>query len=298
MAFEITQWFIHGVDENVTHLAQQKDSKISGSVRMKTGVIGKTQPFQRLGTVEMVPAVRDSDTTYMNPPQTKRRAVLLDMNAAVLIDELDELKTLTNPMSEFAQMLANARNRQIDRFVLSPSLTGAGGVLGLATTVDEGAETSGTAALPAGQQIAAGGTGLTMAKLRDTKLILDNADVEEDDRYFWTSPEGIQDLLADNTVTSSDFNTIKALVAGGFPMDQTWMGFKWRTSTLLPLAASIRNCFAYQKLGVGCAVGIKSISVSTAPHKWDNHQAIIKLSAGAVRIDDSRVVSVLIDESV
>jgi hypothetical protein len=35
-----------------------------------------------------------------------------------------------------------------------------------------------------------------------------------------------------------------------------------------------------------------------APHKWGNQQILLKLSMGAVRIQDPYVVSVAIDESV
>src|SRR5262245_16698170 len=132
MAFFNEAWFIHAVNDNVIHLAQQIEQRVMGTVRTREGVVGKTDPWQRLAAAEMVlVTARDADTSYLNPAQSKRRAILRDFNAAVLIDEFDTLKTLTNPQSEFAQMLVRARNRQMDRFVLSVPASGVGGAIGL-----------------------------------------------------------------------------------------------------------------------------------------------------------------------
>jgi len=291
-------WFIHAVNDNVTHLAQQKRAKSTGSVRRRDGVVGKTYPFNRIGAVEMTLITsRDGTTDYLNPAQTKRRAVLRDFGAAALIDDFDQVKTLTSPQSEASMMIAQARERQVDRLLFSVTAAQVGGIIGLATTVDEAAETTGTQAVT--QTVANGGTGLTMAKIRTTIGFLDAADVDQDDRYFVASPEGILDLLADSTVTSSDFSSLRALEAGTFPMDATWMGFKWRKSTLLPKTGNIRTCMAWQKNAVGLAVGlITDVKVNENPERWNNTQVVCKLSAGAVRIDDLGVVQVDIDESV
>src|SRR5882724_7436993 len=119
MAFFNEAWFIHAVNDAVIQLAQQKKSVVRGAVRTREGVKGKTDPWQRIDAVEMQVVSRDSDTTYLNPPQSKRRAVLVDRAAAVLVDELDEVRMLTDPMSEHTQMLVFARERQLDRLVLS-----------------------------------------------------------------------------------------------------------------------------------------------------------------------------------
>ena len=176
--------------------------------------------------------------------------------------------------------------------------TGTGGFLGKATTVDEAGETSSLTDLPSAQQIVNAGTNLTMAKIRQANRMLDDADVEDDDRYFFYSPMAMEKLLTDSTVTSSEYGSIDRLVKGGFGLDETWMKFKWRRSTRLPKSGNIRSCIALQKMGVGLALGlVKNVDVNVAPHKWNNMQAIIKLSGGAVRVDDSRVIQVDIDES-
>jgi hypothetical protein len=282
-----------------------------GAVRMKTGVVGKTWPFNRIGAVDLPEvSVRDGDTTYLNPPQSKRRAVLRDFQGYVLIDDFDEVKQLANPQSEFAQILAFALNRKYDDLVVGvPGLgaagaagVGVGGVLGKATTVDEAGESSSQSDLPTAQQIVNGAANLTFLKIATAKQIMDEADVDEEDRYFFYSPDAFTSLAtqADGVkVLSSDYNTVKRIVGGGFGMDETWYGFKWRKSTRLPKAGNIRSLCAFQKNAVGLAVGlVKEAIVSDAPHKNNNTQVGVKLSAGAVRVDDKGVVQVDIDESV
>ena len=310
MALYNEQWFIHGVSENVTFLAQQKKSKVMGAMRSKEGVVGKTWPFNRLGATSMSQVSRDAATSYVNPPQSKRRAVLVDFAVAVLIDAFDEVKTLTNPQSEHAQNIAFARNRTIDDLALGvaglgtagASGTAVGGILGLATNVDEGAESTSTAALPTAQQIVNGGTGLTMAKLRSAVAIIKGADVDfdEEEMYIAYSALAMKQLMSDATVTSSDYSTIQALSVGGFPTDAMWMGLKWRLSNRLPsAAANIRSLPIWAKSAVGyAAAGVKEVETGLDPSHWNNPFVMSKLSAGVVRIDDKGVVQLDIDESV
>src|SRR5262245_50154632 len=98
-------WFIHAVNDAVVQLAQQKKSVVRGAVRTREGVTGKTDPWQRIGALDMMIPTRDSDTEYLNPPQSKRRAVLVDRAAACLIDDFDQVRMLTNPQSEVTQIL-------------------------------------------------------------------------------------------------------------------------------------------------------------------------------------------------
>ena len=63
--------------------------------------------------------------------------------------------------------------------------------------------------------IAAGGAGLNIAKLRTAKQTFDLGDVDPSiPRHIVVGPEQITNLLSTTEVTSSDFNTVKALVQG------------------------------------------------------------------------------------
>jgi hypothetical protein len=284
----------------VTQLSQQRKAMVDGAVRLQTGVKGKTAAFNRIGSQDMM-AITTSDaaTTYANPPQTKRRCTLYDFGLAVLIDEFDELKTLTDPTSELAQILGYALERKKDDLVLSQGTTNIGGALGTAETVDEGANTSSQTSMVATYQIANGGAGLTMSKIRQSKRIMGEASVATEDQYMFHSPKGMEQLLSDPTATSSDYSTINALQSGGFPMDATWYGAKWRESVKLFKTGNIRSCLRIQKNGMGMALGlVKQVELGKDPSHWNNTFAMVKLSGGSVRVDDTCVIQIDIDESV
>ena len=297
MAFYNEAWFVHQVSENVTHLAQQKRAKCTGATRIKEGVVGKSWPFNTLSALEMEEvASRDSDTIYLNPAQGKRRAMLRDFAAAVLVDDFDTVKELANAQSEFALMLAYSRNRRSDRLYIgipgrAPAAgagTAIGGYLGVATVVDEAAETAtASGALPAAQQIVHGSVGLTFEKVNQALRTLNEADFEDEDKYAYISPQGLEDLLLEVEVTSSDFSTLKAIQSGGFPMDHTWMGFHWRMTTLLPKESTTRSCIFATKMGTGAAFSsVKELEIDKAVHKNNGIQVLAKLSGGVVRVDD------------
>lgn len=292
MALQDEAWFIHAVSDNVTQLAQQKRKKTEGSTRVKDGVVGKTWPFNRIGSVEMSPVARDTDTTYVNPPQSKRRAQLNDFGLAALIDDFDVIKTLTSPQSEIAQILAYGRSRKIDDFALASALASA-------ITVDEAGETTGTQAMLAANIIANGGAGLTLAKITQTAEIMNGTDVDADDRYFFYSAHAMTNLLLNTQATSSDYSTLQALMHGSFPFDAQWMGFFWRMTTRLPKTGNIRSCIAWQKNAIGVAFGlVQEVETGRDPGKWNNPFVMLKLSGGGCRVDDLGVVQVDIDETV
>ena len=106
-----------------------------------------------------------------------------------------------------------------------------------------GATGSTSTALGSGQAITESGTdGLTIAKLRTAKEKFDLASVDPSlPRFLFlvVGPRQVSDLLGTTSVTSSDFNTVKALVNGEV---DTFMGFKFITSTRLAIASSKRLC--------------------------------------------------------
>jgi hypothetical protein len=88
-----------------------------------------------------------------------------------------------------------------------------------------------------GQIIAEAGTGrFTIAKLRQAKEILDLADVDPSlPRHIVVGPKQITDLLGTTEVTSSDFNTVKALASGDI---NSFLGFNFVVSNRLAVGSS------------------------------------------------------------
>jgi hypothetical protein len=122
--------------------------------------------------------------------------------------------------------------------------------IGSANTGETGSTST---SMLAANQIANGGTDLTVAKLRTAKKRLDLESVDPSiPRYIAVGPEQIDALLGDTNVTSSDFNTVKALVQGEI---DTFMGFKFITTNRLSKSGNIRSCFAWAEDGVALAIG-------------------------------------------
>lgn len=277
--------YVQAYSDNVIALAQQKMSKLRGAVRVKPGVIGKSSHFERIAATAAVKrTTRHGDTPLVNTQHSRRRVSLDDYDWADLVDQNDDVRLLIDPTSEYTINAAKAMNRTVDDLVIA--------ALGAAAVNVLADDTTTTTAVA--NTIVHGSVGLTVAKLRSAMKKLDLNDVDEEDRYFVGSPDGKEDLLATTEATSSDFNTVKALVDGSL---KTFLGFEFIWSTRLPLASTTRTCYAFSKNSMGLAIG-KDISNFVEP-RYDKNgatQVRFTLAMGSVRVDELGVVPVEITE--
>ena len=281
MSTQITTAFVEQYKNNVLHLAQQKGSRLRDTARY-TPVTGKSHYFERIGaTAAQVRTTRHSDTPQIDTPHSRRKVSLVDYDWADLIDQEDKVKMLITPQSEYAMAGANAMGRAMDDALIAAATGNAfGGVAG-ATSI----------ALPTAQKIAGGTTGLTLAKLLSAKEIIDSSDVDpEEARYVVCSAKQITDLLNTTQVTSSDYNTVRALASGQI---DTFLGFKFIRSQRLPIATTIRSCLAYTESALGLAVGADiTTRISERDDKNYATQVFLSMVIGATRIEDEKVVEI------
>lgn len=289
MSLTVNVAHVHAFQDYVQHLAQQKQTKLRGSVRVRTNVKGKSDNWERLGAAELqTVTTRHGATVLLNPEHSRRRCTFVDAAGAIGLDDFDEAKLIISPENEYPQVLAAAVNRYYDNRIITAATAAA-------TTVSA-ADAEGTATLPAGQQIAAGGTGLTFEKVNQAARILNSNDVPNEDRTFVISAQGLEDLLAEVEVTSSDFSSLMALKNG--QLNGTWMGFSWIMSNLLTISSTTRSCLAYHKNAIGLSIGIdQKLEIDRRPDLNGMWQANMKASAGAVRIEEALLVQVDITES-
>ena len=147
-------------------------------------------------------------------------------------------------------------------------------------------------ALPSAQKITEAGTdGLTIAKLRTAKEKFDLASVDPSlPRFLVVGPRQVSDLLGTTSVTSSDFNTVKALVNGEV---DTFMGFKFITSTRLSIASSKRLCLAFAGDGIKLALGKDVMTrIDERSDKGYSTQVYVCQSIGATRMEEDKVVTI------
>lgn len=292
MAVTIDKAHIRQFNDNVILLAQQKGSKFRGMVREKP-LKGNAAYFDRLAATEAVQKTsRFAPTPNIDQEHSRRRVTPQDWHWASLIDSDDVERMLTSPESDYAQLGAWALGRRIDTIVLEAAR-------GDAYSVDADLAAS-AAALPSGQKVAVGTTGLTIAKLLSTKEIFWNNDIDVEDPdmqvVFAASPKSLLQLMNSTEVKSADYNAVKALAEG--KIDE-YMGFKFKRTTRLAKTGNTRFCIAWLKNAIGLAVnGDISTKVSERDDLSYATQVYCETTLGATRVEDEKVVEVGVDESV
>ena len=286
MSFEVTTAFVQQYTTNVQLLLQQRGSVLRPYC--STGsYIGKTaKAVEQIGAVTAQKKTsRHSDTPLISTPHDARWIFSEDFEWADMIDDQDKLRMLIDPTSPYAMNGAYALGRSLDDIIIAAAL-------GTAKTGENGS--TDTAFATATQQIAVGATGLTIAKLRTARKILkaNEVDVMNDPLYIAVTAQQVDDLLGTTEVTSSDFNSIKALVQGDI---DSFMGFKFVNIERLGLDGSgDRRCFAWAKSGlhVGMWNDINTKITERADKSYAT-QVYVKGTFGATRTDEKKVVEII-----
>ena len=211
---------------------------------------------------------------------------LSDYEYADLIDDADKVRLLVDPTSVYSRAAAAAMGRTMDDVIIAAAL-------GTAKTGKDGGTST---ALPSGQKIAHGSAGLTLAKLLSAKEILDANSVDPSiPRYIVVSPKQISDLLNNTTVTSSDFNTVKALAQGEL---STFVGFNFITSNRLTTDSnSDRQVIAFASDGIKLAMGKEpQARIDERADKSYSTQVYYCQSIGATRMEEEKVVEIACNE--
>ena len=282
MSNQITTAFVQQYSNNVQMLSQQKGSLLRSAVDVET-VTGKNAFFDQVGSALAVKrTTRHADTPQMDTPHARRRVSLVDYEYADLIDNQDKIRTLIDPTSAYASAAAYALGRAQDDEIIAA----------LSGTAFTGETGSTATALPSSQKITEGGTnGLTIAKLRSAKEILDAASVDPSiARYIAVSPKQITDLLGTTEVTSSDFNSVKALANGEV---NSFLGFNFIVSNRLTSASSKRLCLVWAMDGCKMAIGQDLMTrIDERSDKGYAHQVYVCQSIGATRMEEDKVVTI------
>lgn len=295
---QIPEFFPTEFSTNWNHLVQQKLSKLREFLSIDT-IRGKEKKYNQIAPVEMTQITTRADVTNVTDTAMAHRWIRpLQYEKADLLDEWDSelLGEIALPQSELIMNHAMAYARAVDKLALAAAVgTAATGATGATST-----------ALPAGQQIGAtyvesgspATSGLTIGKLRRAKFILDDNQVDEDDvRIVACSAAQLQDLLRTTEVTSSDYNTVRALVNGQL---DTFLGFKFRivdkSFFAYDAGTGIRKVVAYAKSGLKLADSGRKVHVDIRPDRSHSLQLRTVASLGAVRMEEKKVVEVACDE--
>lgn len=286
MSTQITTAFSQQFSANVQLLSQQRGSILRGGVS-EEAVTGEKAFFDQVGAAAAVKRTsRHGDTPVVETPHSRRMVTMDSYEWADLIDDVDKVKMLIDPTSTYAQAAAAAMGRAMDDAIIAAAT-------GTAKTGKSGGTST---SMLAANQIANGSADLTVAKLIQAKKILDNGSVDPSiPRHIAVGPDQIEALLNTTSVTSSDFNTVKALVQGEV---NTFMGFQFHMSTRLAKSGNIRTCFAWAEDGIKLAVGKDVQSrIDERADKSYSTQVYYCATFGATRMEEAKVVQIDCDES-
>lgn len=310
MSFQITQAFVLQFSANIYVLAQQKGARFRPNSRSES-IVGKSKAFDRIGKKNATKRVtRHSDTPQTDTPHSRRWCYLTDYQDGDLIDDMDKVRMLNDPQSEYMMAIVWALGRSMDdEWVLAAD--------GVATT-GEAQDT--TVAHPNSQKIVSNnGTiskNLNVSALRLAKMKFDAAEIApEIPRYVSVTASQLQSLLSQTEVTSADYNTVRALVNGDL---NTFLGFTFVHSERLALqsgslAANLatgavgsgggdvngfRKCIAWAKDGMIQGIGSEiKARISERDDKCYSTQVYGSMSVGAVRMEEEKVVVIFCDET-
>ena len=285
MSTQVNTAFVNQFSANVAMLSQQMGSLLRGAVDTES-VTGEKAYFDQVGEAAAVArSSRHGDTPLVETPHSRRMVSLTTYEWADLIDDADKVRMLIDPTSSYARAAAAAIGRAMDDTIISA----------LGGTAKTGKEGTTSTTFPSGQKIAHASGGLTIAKLVSAKKLLDAQSVDPSiKRYIVVSPEQIEDLLNSTTVTSSDFNTVKALVQGDI---NTFVGFEFIVSNRLSDDGTSRLCYAWAQDGVKLAVGKDVMArIDERSDKSYSTQVYYCATFGATRMEEDKVVEIACNE--
>jgi hypothetical protein len=260
--------------------AYQGTSVLRGTVRTRTGVVGSTHRFTKIGKGVAQPHVPQSDVTPIGASYSTVTATLSDWDAPEYSDIFMQAKVNFDERRELVQVVGAAIGRRFDQLIIDAMIA---------------------AVSPETVSNDIGGTdsNLNVAKLIEAKRLLDKNNVPPGDRYILCHATSLAGMLGETQVTSADYNSVKALVQGDL---NTFLGFKFmvigdRDEGGLPLSTNDRSVFAWHRTAVGLAEGIApSTEINYIPQKT-SFLVNAKFSAGAVTIDDEGLVVITCDEA-
>lgn len=288
MAATINTAYISQFSDNLHMLLEQKGSKLRRVFPVEIAT-GEKHFFDRLGNFTANEVVSRLEVTDLQDPgHSRRMADVKRYHASTYLDDLDKLKMLIDPTSEYSIKLSNAHGKKYDITVIDA-------ILGTAATGQDG---SGSQAFDtANQQIAHGSTGLTVAKFNQALRILqeNEVDIDGDELVLLVGGKGVEDLLGDssNQLTSFDFQNRKVLADGGPLMFRGVEIIHTERIADETAATTFRALLATKDV---CKVAMaKDMEIKAAERPDLNFAMQIStyMMYGAVRMEEGRVVDVL-----
>lgn len=271
--------FIKQYEAEVHEAYQRMGSKLRGTVRTKSGIVGSSTTFQKVGKGSATQKGRNAQVPAMGITHTPVECTLQDWYAGDWVDKLDELKTNIDERRVIANGGAYALGRKTDELIIA--------------ALD---------AIGSGQNVTGAGNladtaGLTIEKVMAALEILNNADVPDDgQRFAVVSPGAWSDLLAISQFASADYTGADLPYKAGAGTMRTWLGVTWMTHSGLSLSSSDRLNYMYHRSALGHAIAAEITTDITWHGDHAAHFINNMMSQGAVAIDATGIARIIISE--
>lgn len=313
MSVNVNNAFVQQYTTNVMMLLQQQGSRLRSTV-MNYSFVGKAASMaEQFGQVSPVRnQSRHSDTPLISTPQDKRWIYPNDYDWADLIDNQDKLRMLIDPSGPYTMAGVWAMGRAIDDEIISgffnANNTGENGTTSTGTLYAYNSNSQSVAATVG----ASAATGLNIAKLRQAKrkLLEAEVDVDNDQLFIAITAKQHDDLLNEAQAISLDYNSKPVLVDGKITQ---FMGFNFVHSERIPGGASYNSainpaitsadsdgsyvantrwlvpCWAKSGMALGMWNDIQA-AVDRRPDKRNSWQVYVTGTFGGARLEEKRCV--------
>ena len=272
--------------------ATLQESKLRKVCQVRTGVVGNTTTFNRIGL--MTTNQRTIGAGPLQAQDVAQSNVVATINVFDAVTMLDdtEMDRITYDLKSYLIQAARAAviNR-IEQVIINAMNTGA------SSTISVGAD----------------GTNWTLANMIELANIFDRLNMPQQGRYFIVHPNSLKAALQTSAVTSSDFNTLMALMGStGDLTGKSYLGFEFivmgnldTTEGGLPFngTTNVRTNFAVSANHVGLAFNRDIRTKVSMIDREDSWQILASVSVGAVGIGSTSagkegIYRYLIDEAV
>lgn len=276
--------FVKQYADTYVALLEQKESKLLSTVTNVGAVTGTSFTVNEMGTLgdEFDTLTRFGETQYTDASFASRLATMNDFPNFTRLAIQDLYKLKAQPQDQLLQRLHAKWNRKVDSVVYNA-------LIGNAARKVVGADTYENIALPASQilgDVAVAPTKQLLIDIR-TKFMENECD---EDIYITYNADLLNAILADTTLTSSDFLAGQMLQRGEI---SNFLGFNWvHTEIIKDVSGTSATGVAYTRSAVEVGINnispLKIVEVETA----NRYNSIGHIEAiGAVRTDEKRVVA-------
>jgi hypothetical protein len=290
MSTSISEVFIRQYEADVKDAFQREGGYLRPSVRMKTGVLGKSTNFPKIGKGMATTKARHGVVTPMNQQHNTVQCVIEDFYAPDYVDKLDEAKTNIDERAAIARGGAWAIGRKVDDQIL--------------TALDGTSQTQVSLTVTSKANIRAG--------MADWVESVFANDVANDGMLYgvmssrlWAMCELLDEFSNADWVGPDGRPWVQGMPTGGKMRE--WKGVKWIMHTGVP-GKGTASCkgFVWHKTAIGYAAGAHANNnaendMIDADIWWDGsrqaHLITHCMSGGACLIEDAGVIEATWDDT-